>query len=711
MPAVRLCTGRADISGTMNIAATNEAERLAALRRYDILDTGPEEAFDDLAGLAANVCGTSMGAVDFVDADRVWVKANVGFSVEELPRDAVFAADVILRPELMIVRDTLQDERFADSPLVTEGPGVRFYAGVPILTVDGHALGTLSVMDQRPRSLSADQAAGLWALCRQTMSQLELRRSLAELLRTVAGRERAEEVSEGRRELLQEIIESIADGILVVSNEGETLHANTRFAEMWRIPTELIETRSDDKLLAFVLDQLVEPEAFLARVRELYQTAREDFDTLMFKDGRVFERYSRPLIHEAGVGGRVWSFRDITGHRRAEDALRTAEAKFRSLVEQIPAITYVWDADLEPGTSHHLYTSPQSESLLGFAPEDWSADPDLWLNQLHPDDRDRAVAATHESESTDEPFSMEYRLFAKDGRVVWIRDEATVMTRDEEGRSKLILGVLFDITERKRVEEELERAWQREREAAEHLRALDEVKNLQLQAVSHDLRGPIAAVLGSALTLENSGGELEPDTRKELVQGIAASGRKLDRLVTDLLDLDRLERGVLEPNRRPTDVGELARRVVGEAALDDHPVAVEGDRIEASVDPVQVERIVENLVLNAAKHTPPGTKIWVRLRRGEHGIVVTVEDAGPGVPEDLRTVIFEPFRQGARAPGLGIGLSLVARYAELHGGWARVGDRQGGGASFEVLLQDGPPGEQGAQELEVDASRATASRT
>ena len=216
------------------------------------------------------------------------------------------------------------------------------------------------------------------------------------------------------------------------------------------------------------------------------------------------------------------------------------------------------------------------------------------------------------------------------------------------------------------------------------------MKDLQLHAVSHDLRGPITGVLGSALTLERFDGELEPDTRQELVQGIVASGRKLDRLVTDLLDLDRLQRGILEPNRRPTDVGDLARRVVAEVALEDHPVKVEAEGVGVSVDPVQVERIVE---LNAAKHTPAGTAIWVRARRENDGILLAVEDAGPGVPPELREVIFEPFRRGGHAPGLGIGLSLVARYAELHGGWAKVGEREGGGASFLVFLKDGPPRE------------------
>jgi signal transduction histidine kinase len=158
--------------------------------------------------------------------------------------------------------------------------------------------------------------------------------------------------------------------------------------------------------------------------------------------------------------------------------------------------------------------------------------------------------------------------------------------------------------------------------------------------------------------------------------------------VNDLLDLERLERGLVEPDRRPTDVGELARRVVAELKVKFHEVHVETETAVSPVDPVHVERIIENLVVNSARHTPKGTPIWIRVHRREEGTMILVEDAGPGVPLDLREVIFEPFRHGGE--GLGIGLSLVARFAALHGGWARVGDREGGGASFEVFLPDGP---------------------
>src|SRR5438552_14645900 len=152
-----------------------EPERLEALRLYGILDTSPEDAFDDLARLAAHVCNAPMATISFVDDTRVWAKAGMGFPFREWSREEAFSSHAIMENGLTIVRDALEDERFVDSPLVVEEPHVRFYAGAPLLGTEGAAIGALSVYDTEPRALSPDQAAGLWALTRQVMTQLELR--------------------------------------------------------------------------------------------------------------------------------------------------------------------------------------------------------------------------------------------------------------------------------------------------------------------------------------------------------------------------------------------------------------------------------------------------------------------------------------------------------------------------------------------------------
>jgi signal transduction histidine kinase len=167
----------------------------------------------------------------------------------------------------------------------------------------------------------------------------------------------------------------------------------------------------------------------------------------------------------------------------------------------------------------------------------------------------------------------------------------------------------------------------------------------------------------------------------------------MDRLLNDLLDLDRLSQPTVSPERERVDLGELVTRVVGEANLELlalRQVRVDACELPLEVDAPKVERIVENLLANAARHTPQGTPVWVSVKRQEEGALLLVEDAGPGVPDELREEIFQPFRQGPRpashAPGLGVGLALVRVFAQLHGGRAWVEERDGQGASFRVLL-------------------------
>jgi signal transduction histidine kinase len=221
------------------------------------------------------------------------------------------------------------------------------------------------------------------------------------------------------------------------------------------------------------------------------------------------------------------------------------------------------------------------------------------------------------------------------------------------------------------------------------LREINDVKNTLLHAVSHDLKGPLAGILGAMQTIRRADQlKLTGVELNDLYGVIEQAGRKASRLVDDLLDLDRLRRGQLQPEREPTDVGELADRLALELpSLSGHPIRIESEPMLVDVDRAKVERIVENLLNNAARHTPAGTAVQVLVTERDKGVVVVVEDEGPGVPDDVKGEIFEPFRQGAAARGgVGIGLSLVQRFAELHGGSARVEDRPGGGARFVVTL-------------------------
>ena len=195
----------------------NEQQRLATLRGYEILDTEPEAGFDDLTLLASYVCQTPVALISLIDADRQWFKSKVGVSVTETSRDVAFCASAILQQDIFIVPDATQDERFAGNPLVVSEPKIRFYAGAT-LTTNGQALGTLCVLDRVPRELSPEQLEALRALSRQVMAQLELRRNLSRLEKSLAARQRAEAERERTLRELQAALANIhtLEGLLPI---------------------------------------------------------------------------------------------------------------------------------------------------------------------------------------------------------------------------------------------------------------------------------------------------------------------------------------------------------------------------------------------------------------------------------------------------------------------------------------------------------------
>jgi PAS domain S-box-containing protein len=414
--------------------------------------------------------------------------------------------------------------------------------------------------------------------------------------------------------------------------------------------------------------------------------------------GRVVGRAETELLRGCGELAGVAidrAGRLAAGPARSQGWLPGDVERYRALSEQIPAVLY---SEVHIPGGAVIYESPQYQQLFGYTAEE-ATQPDFWKTLIHPDDREWVLAENDRVDSTGDPWNVEYRVIAKDGRVVWLRDHA-VLVRGEHGEPDHWQGYYFDITDQKQAEaalrQALERerqALERERQAARQLRALDELKNTFLDAVSHELRTPLATVIGIALTLQRAGSSLAEQDTVDLVDRLVANAGKLDRLLTDLLDLDRLSKGILTPQRSRTDLGALVVRVADEwRQRSGRRLDVMVEPVVAWVDSAKVERVVENLLANADRHTTPDTPVWVKVTRRREGVLLAVEDAGGGVPRELRSALFEPFRQGpgapAHAPGVGIGLSLVARFAELHGGRAWVQDRPGGGASFRVLLPD-----------------------
>ena len=472
---------------------------------------------------------------------------------------------------------------------------------------------------------------------------------------------------------------------------GRTVYVNPRMRE-W---------------LGFTEEQWADPDIWKHHVhaddleRVLVEIARTDetgepFECeyrLFTPDGRiVWIHEESELVRHADGTPAYWQgvMIDATLAKEADDRLRQAEAMYRTVVEHSPAALYT--EDLDPATFGTTFASPQIEEITGYPPKRWVEDPDLWLEAVHPEDLEQVLAAEEASKADGSPFDEEYRVRRPDGSEVWIHDRA-VMIRADDGTPRFWLGFFHDVTHKKEAETELARAFELEHEVAERLRSVDEVKDTFVAAVSHDLRSPLTAILGSARTLQELGDSLSHEDRDALLGGIIAKSHRLASLVDDLLDLDRLRRGAATADRVPQDLAALATGVLGATGLAERrPVNLRLRPVTVPLDRAMAERIVENLLVNGERHTSTGSQLWLSVAPTAGGAELVVEDDGPGVDPQLREALFEPFRQGpeaGRSGGVGVGLALVRRFAELHGGRAWVEDRPGGGASFHVTFAAG----------------------
>lgn len=266
------------------------------------------------------------------------------------------------------------------------------------------------------------------------------------------------------------------------------------------------------------------------------------------------------------------------------------------------------------------------------------------------------------------------------------------------------------VATKRRLDHEREVA-ERERETAHRLEELDSLKDTFLRAVSHDVRNPLSAVVGSAAILQQRRHELSEEQATALVDAIVRSGTQITRLIEQLLDVEKIRGRAFEPEAVvSTDMASLVTGVVSEwSAVRGRSVTFgDVDRVVARVDPVLIQRILENLMDNAAKYSPRAGRIWVQVVRGAGGAILAVDDEGPGVPREMRSAIFGLFERGqgtGTVPGMGLGLHLVARFSEMLGGRAWVEPRPEGGSSFRVFI----PEEQSLRSsLDLDAlSEAT----
>jgi len=430
----------------------NEPSRLAELQKYDVLDSLPETAFDDLTVLAAQICETPIALISLIDTGRQWFKAKVGVEVAETPRDMAFCAHTILQREIVEVQDALHDPRFADNPLVTKNPFIRFYAGMPLVTHDGYALGTLCVIDRVPRQLTANQRHALTALGRQAINLLELRWRHIELKRTAA----AAKQSRLAQAKLSFAIDHGIDGMALLDREGRYTYMNPAHAEMYGYePAELIGQP---------WTVLYTPE-WQSRIQDLY------FPTLLQQghwQGEVIgkKKSGEPVSAEVSLAllpshdtlddWLLCTCRDITDQRKAESAVRASEERLNLAVSA--ARVGIFEHDHQNDT---LYWSSILRDIYGVSLDELGS-LQRYLDLIHQADLDRVLSALRQAHDPtgDGEFHIEHQIVRPDGAIRDIGLHARTYFADEEGMQvpTRTTGTVVDITDRKRAEFKLEQA-------------------------------------------------------------------------------------------------------------------------------------------------------------------------------------------------------------------------------------------------------------
>ncbi|MGK0201576.1 MAG: signal transduction histidine kinase/CheY-like chemotaxis protein/PAS domain-containing protein [Planctomycetota bacterium] len=653
----------------------DEAIRLETLHSCKILDSEPELVYDDITRLLSLACDVPMAVIALVDDERVWSKSNAGFAGVDVSRDDSFCSHTILQSDALIVPDTLQDRRFAESVLVTGKSNLRFYAGTAIVMSDGQAIGAVAVMDVRPREMTSEQIETLLAMGRQVASLLELRRRMHQ---QEVDRKRLEQTTER----LNLVVEAASAGIWDLDLGLHSVFLSPRVFDMMGL-----SNTSGQVPLAGIWP-LVHPDDRRKLVRAAVGQLRRgspfehEFRCRHVEDGwRWFS--ARALSAETARGESrrlVGSLKDIHAERAAKDRL----LQVSRLLAESQALGQIggWELDL---STDSLFWTAETYRIHDASPSTFVPTMDRAIACFVPAAQIEVRAALEDAVARGRAFSLDLELVTARGRKIWVR--ATGGAVFVGRRAVRVLGALQNITAQRLLDEELVRA----KEAAE---SASESKSAFLAAMSHEIRTPMHTVLGYTDMLRDS---TLDDEQQECVDIIATSGNSLLRLIDDILDFSKVEAGKMLLDRQSFDVHDVVLKV---ARMMQPQAQQKGQqkglsvRVECSghgpylafADPQRVHQVLVNLAGNAVKFTAAG-EVVLGVSVVDGRVRVAVKDTGIGIAPEALNKLFEDFVQVDSSTqreygGTGLGLAISKKLIEVMGGKIGVSSEPGAGSVF-----------------------------
>ena len=642
--------------------------RLAAVAGLGLVGTPPEKQFDRLARLAARLLDTPVALVNLVTGGVQFCKSSVGlpdpWATAGLPIEFGLCPLTVAAGKPLVVADAGADPRFRDNAGV-RALRVAGYAAVPLVTKEGHAVGTLCAIDDRPRQWTAADIETLQDLATMVMTEIELR----------AGEQRLRGSEEHAR-LAVEVARlgtwrfDPATGLVEIDERMREIWGESPATALVPLPTVLARIHADDR------DRVI---AAVAAALDPTSTGLYGIEyRIVWPDGgeRWVAANGRAQFVGSGADRRPIGFvgtaLDIDERKRAEETLRESEFRFRQLADALPQIAWIGGPD---GTTVE-YMNRQWSDYTGLPAAD---SPGAANAPIHPDDLASTTDRWLQAVAAGTPYENELRLRGTDGVYRWFLSRS-VPVRDGDGRVVNWFGTSTDIDAMKRLQEE-------------RLAFVD--------AAAHDLKNPLTALIAHVQLLRRHAERRTLDDAA-LATGLGAidtaAGRTVN-LIEELLDAAHIRAGRgLELRREPVDLVAMARAVAAEhgRASTQHAIRIESgpDRLVGVWDGSRLERVLANLIGNAIKFSPAGGEVVLRIRREDRAdgawAVLLVDDRGVGIPAADLPRVFDRFHRGANAAGAfagtGIGLAGAKQIVEQHGGAVTVQSAEGVGSTFTVRL-------------------------
>ena len=607
----------------------NEAERLASLKRLHILDTQPEERFDRITRFATKIFDVPISTITLIDSNREWFKSVCGLNTQEGDRLVSFCGHAMLVDEILIIRDTKEDKRFSDNPMVVGKPFIRFYAGVPLFAVDGQRIGTLCLKDIKPRDFSTEEIKTLKSLAR--WAELEINnRDLALAIESVK-----------RSTLELDSFFNLSKDLMCVANaDGYFKRVNPVFlGALGYTPSEML----GEPILNFVVPEDIEVTKKVLKNITNGEVVVDFKNRFIKKDGmRIWLQWN--AVPE---GEHFYAVaRDVTS-----DVEKQIQSKFYTSILQNSNDAIISE-DL-----NGVVTSwnEAAEMMYGYSSEEMIGKP---VNLVIPEGYDDVEQRLDSIKNGVAIGNFETLRKRKNGTLFNVSLSVSPITSDDSNRVIGASIIARDITREKEIDLE---------------------KTEFVSLASHQLKTPVGAIGWNLEMLQGGDYGLLSPRQKESVVDMYKLNRRMNELINGLLNISRIEMGMFVVDLVPTNWGSVCDEVILELEpqiLLKKQSLSKGysDNLEAiPADPKLLRVILQNYISNAVKYTPDEGRISVTLDSSDGSLIIKVSNTGDPIPDKDKSKIFSKLFRASDAQkrdpdGNGLGLYMVRKITESCGG-------------------------------------------